>query len=748
MQRLLILTTCLLLLSGIAGGHSPSFETYINPIIPGDHPDPTLTKIGNYFYTSGSSFNPTPKIYRSTDLVHWEVIAQPVSASWSVYGDEPGGGIWGGHMVLYNGTYWHYFGRGGGSMYFVTAEQPEGPWSNPTRVEVPSGMSSLGVDNSIFIDDETGQWYLLTKHLPINNHIVELGNDGQPNGNVLNLNWLNPDSAYGWAEGPVMWKDNGYYYYSFAQHLSGAQYVMFSETLTDDESAWTVIGENIFTGTRSNFGTPNHISPVVKLDDGTSWTVAHSNHSTSWHAQGRQGLLCQVTYDDQYIPVIQFPSGNAVEAPVLPHNGVPWTVPRSDMFNSAALNPDWSHLGYTPDATYSLDERPGWLYLEPYNNRNTVIQNDGEHGYSLITRVDFEPESNSDEAGLWIINGPETHSAKVFSTVNSEGISVFSLSYQETRYDATNTIGSVFWLKLLRNEHFISGYYSTDGIFWIRIGGFINAQTLDTEKPNYNDFTGNQQGLYVKGKPALFDLYIYKDAYTPIKGSTTANQTGTSLKYSNGGYVLYNIHADDWAMYAGVDFGNADYAKTPVALNINASCTTTGSGVEVWLDSLDTGQKIAECPINDTGSSNTYQTFSCNVSPVTGQHDVYLRFTGTETKRLFQLDYFYFKAEGDTSTSVPSSSHAHSPFRFDLMQNYPNPFNPETRIIFEIPHQSYVSLKIFDLLGREIEELAGKEFTQGKHSILFDGSHLASGIYFYTLEANDFAQTKKMFIIK
>jgi len=159
----------------------------MNPVIPGDHPDPTLTKIGGTFYTSGSSFNPTPKIYRSTDLVHWEVIAQPVSASWPQYGDTPGGGIWGGHMVFYNGFYWHYFGRGGGSMYFVTADQPEGPWSTPTQVQVPAGMSGLGVDNSIFIDDDTGKWYLLTKAGHENNHIVELGEDGQPTGVVLDL---------------------------------------------------------------------------------------------------------------------------------------------------------------------------------------------------------------------------------------------------------------------------------------------------------------------------------------------------------------------------------------------------------------------------------------------------------------------------------------------------------------------------------------------------------------------------------
>lgn len=62
-------------------GQSVSFQTYVNPVIPGDHPDPTLTKIGDNFYTTGSSFNITPRIYHSTDLVHWQVISQPVSAA-------------------------------------------------------------------------------------------------------------------------------------------------------------------------------------------------------------------------------------------------------------------------------------------------------------------------------------------------------------------------------------------------------------------------------------------------------------------------------------------------------------------------------------------------------------------------------------------------------------------------------------------------------------------------------------------
>ncbi|MBN2105479.1 family 43 glycosylhydrolase [bacterium] len=737
-------------------GQSPSFNTYINPVIPGDHPDPTLTKIGNCFYTSGSSFNPTPKIYYSTDLVHWEVIAQPVSASWSQYGDNPGSGIWGGHMVLYNDIYWHYFGKGSGSMYFVTADRPEGPWSDPTVVKVPAGVpEGLGVDNSIFIDEDTNKWYLLSKHLPRNNHIVELGVDGQPNGNVLDLTWLNPDdkrNPYGWAEGPVMWKYNGYYYYSFAQHLVGEQYVMRSEILTDDESEWTIKEGAIFTGSRVNFSTPNHISPVVILDDGTSWTIAHSYHSSSWYAQGRQGLLCQVTYDENDWPVIQYPSANSVPAPVLPSSGIPWTVPKSDLFNTSELKPEWSLLGYTPDDTYSLNERAGWLSLEPYKGCNTVIQNDGEHCYSLITRMDFDPESNSDEAGLWIINGPETHHAKVFSTQNQEGKNVFAFSFEDTRYDSENKIGSIVWLKLDRKEHMISGYYSAEGIAWMQIGQTINAPSIDihhdTPETRYNNFTGNQQGLYVEGKSAFFDLYVYKDAYSPINADSPANQYGTSRKYTSDGYVLGDIHVNDWAMYAGVEFGNADYDKIPDSIMISAGSTTPGGCVEIWVDSLDTGEKIAECLIDDTGSMRKFQTFSSDVKTVTGQHDVYLKFTGTETDELFQVQSLYFKAEGDTLTMVPDRTGSIFPQQFSLRQNFPNPFNPSTRICFNIPEKSFVTIKVFDLLGREVEELTGKEYDKGKHTVTLNASHLSSGIYFYTMRAKEFLQTKKMFILK
>jgi xylan 1,4-beta-xylosidase len=755
MKHLIIQISYLLVFNFYLYGQSISFKTYMNPVIPGDHPDPTLTRIGNDFYTSGSSFNPTPKIYHSTDLVHWEVIAQPVSASWSQYGDEPGGGIWGGHTVLYNEIFWHFFGKGGGSMYFVTADQPEGPWSTPTRIQVPAGMWGLGVDNSIFIDDETGKWYLLTKAGHENNHIVELGEDGQPTGVVLDLTWLNPNSEgnpYGWAEGPVMWKYKGYYYYSFAEHLVGKQYVMRSDTLTDAKSAWTIVGDNIFTGPPGTYNRPNHISPVVMLDDSTSWTIAHSYHSSaSWYAHGRQGLLCQVTYNDQGFPVIQYPPNDAVQSPDLPSSGIPWMVPKSDMFNASKLNPQWSFLGYTSEGTYSLTVREGWLYLEPYGGSNTVIQNDGEHSYSLITRVDFEPKSTSDEAGLWIMNGPETHHGKVFSTVNSEGQNMLVLSFENTSYEAENTIGSIVWLKLLRNEHIISGFYSSDGFTWTQIGEPINAASLDIEQTQFNDFTGNQQGLYVKGKLAYFDLYIYRDAYTDIAVQHPANRFGVSPAST----YLGSINNDDWALYAGVEFGKdssstnegIDYQKSPNQISIIASSATSGGTVEVWLDSIDAGQKIAEVTIENTGRWSNYATFSDSVDEVSGCHDVYLRFKGIENEQLFRIKSFKFSEKQSTSINN-GSSQSEKPASFALHQNYPNPFNPVTQINYSIPRNSYITLKVYNLGGQEVITLFEGIRQPGNYETTFDGSKLTSGVYFYRISANSYAKTKKFLLIK
>ncbi len=99
-------------------------------------------------------------------------------------------------------------------------------------------------------------------------------------------------------------------------------------------------------------------------------------------------------------------------------------------------------------------------------------------------------------------------------------------------------------------------------------------------------------------------------------------------------------------------------------------------------------------------------------------------------------------------TSIEDDVNLTVPTEFSLEQNYPNPFNPTTTIKFQIPGLSFVTLKIYDVLGNEVATLVNEEKPVGSYEIQFDASNHSSGIYFYKLHAGDFAETKKMLLLK
>ena len=88
------------------------------------------------------------------------------------------------------------------------------------------------------------------------------------------------------------------------------------------------------------------------------------------------------------------------------------------------------------------------------------------------------------------------------------------------------------------------------------------------------------------------------------------------------------------------------------------------------------------------------------------------------------------------------------PEAFSLLQNYPNPFNPSTVISYQVPANALVTLKIFDVLGREVEALVNERQNAGNHSVIFNAANLPSGVYFYRLEAGTYHDTKKLLLLK
>ena len=101
-----------------------------------------------------------------------------------------------------------------------------------------------------------------------------------------------------------------------------------------------------------------------------------------------------------------------------------------------------------------------------------------------------------------------------------------------------------------------------------------------------------------------------------------------------------------------------------------------------------------------------------------------------------------------TSLTVVGRTGADLPKSLTLDQNYPNPFNPATTVSFNLPSQSFVSLKVFNVLGREVATLASKVISAGNHTIRWDAGKVPSGIYFYRLQAGAFTETKKAVVLK
>lgn len=88
------------------------------------------------------------------------------------------------------------------------------------------------------------------------------------------------------------------------------------------------------------------------------------------------------------------------------------------------------------------------------------------------------------------------------------------------------------------------------------------------------------------------------------------------------------------------------------------------------------------------------------------------------------------------------------PDKFGLSQNYPNPFNPGTLIKYQLPANSQVTIKVYNILGDEVATIVNEEKPAGSYEIKFDASQLSSGVYFYKLQAGSFVETKKMILLK
>ncbi len=607
-------------------------KTYTNPVLPGDHPDPTLLKVGDDFYHCGSSFhfNPYLPVYHSKDLVHWEIIARvvpPSKAGW--VSDKPSTGIWQGAITYFNGSYWIYFSAGG--QWFCKASSPAGPWSDPVKVTTNPETGDLGYDNSIFIDDD-GRPYMVIKNGQKINRIQALGADGQLTGHVINLDWINAHLQYSWAEGPVMCKRNGYYYYFPAGDVTGGQYVLRGKTLTGDSTKWERLGDFFkpVTDTKAGFRRPNHISAPFPLADGTWWTIGQSYEKydgDDWSGTGRQTSLYPVSWEGDR-PWGLAPTTQPIVKPNLPQSGILWRSVKSDYFESGSLGLWWHFLTKKATASYSLTARKGWIRLMPDSARTHVVQKETDHFYTAVTKVDLNANDGTAKAGIYLTNGNQGVIVRLY-TGNDNGKKIVFQMDTASRA-VPNTFGDVVWLKLERNWHNLTGYYSGDGKTWTSLGAPISAKNLDKVQPNYNSWVGTSVGLFAEGKPADFDFFVCKDGSSVLPAASYSNYYGVTNTLKEGEKAVTNTsNYGGWFMISGVELGN----QPPCSVEVTASSTGSGK-LEIWLDDLQNGKLIATIPVTPTGN-NQWEAFSKSLKGISGQHDVFVKFPSGSANSIF-----------------------------------------------------------------------------------------------------------------
>ncbi len=599
-------------------------NTYTNPVLPGDHPDPTLLKVGNDFYHCGSSFhfNPYMPIYHSTDLVHWEVVGRvlpPAKAVW--VSDRPSNGTWQGAITYFYGSYWIYFSAGG--QWFCKADSPCGPWSDPVEVKTNPVTGPLGYDNSIFIDDD-GTPYMVIKNGQFINRIQALGKDGQLAGKVINLDWINAKLQYSWAEGPVMCKRNGFYFYFPAGDVSGGQFVLRTRELTADSTKWERLG-NFFQPV-SDFAVgcrrPNHISAPLQLADGTWWTIGHSYEKydgDDWAGTGRQTSLYPVIWEGDR-PWGLAPTSQPIRKPELCGSGIHWRSVCSDDFENNTLNSCWHYLTKKVAGQYSLTDRLGWLRLRSDSSRAHILQKETDHYYTALTKVDFNATNVSDKAGIYLTNGNQQVTVQLYSGYDGQKKIILKMD-NEVR-SIPNTIGDEVWLKLERYGHDLTAFCSADGRSWVSLGASVSAANLDKEQPNFNSWVGTSIGLFAEGKSADFDKFVCKDGFSDLPAVGFSNYYAVkAIKDGNDKLVTNTSPNGGWFMISGVDLGKS----TAKYVNIKLT-STTKSYVEIWADDLKDGKLIAKIPVSPTGQNTKLKLISQKVQNLSGQHDIFVKF--------------------------------------------------------------------------------------------------------------------------
>jgi xylan 1,4-beta-xylosidase len=523
-------STCVVVLLGAIALTEAQPKTFVNPVISGFHPDPSVCRVGDDYYLVNSTFEyfPGVPVHHSRDLVHWRLIGYCLTrdSQLRLTNVRSSGGIYAPTIRYNKGTFYMITTLvGGRGNFYVTAQDPAGPWSDPVWLD------GDGIDPSLFFDDDGTTYY--TRHVG--------GGDGYIGQTKIDLKtgalagdlreiWRGTGGI--WPEGPHLYKYHNKYYLMIAE--GGTDYG-HRETIASGDSPMGPFFPNPnnpilthHTDLKLPIQALGHADMVETPDGWWAVCLGIRPRDGRFHVIGRETFLAPVTWSAEGWPVIGTKGSVDLTMPAPQLKEVTWPEEAvRDDFTNRELGLHWNYLRNPHSEQYSLKDHPGFLRLKgsalTLNDKldsPAFVGRRQEHlSCRVATKLSFTPANENEEAGLVIRADEKNHLEIAVTFFQGQRTVVYrrvrrKKVFQEMRFPAPGAGDVTLIVDATPLEYkfsFALGKGSTQA------AGSCRPKELSTEK--IGGFTGTYVALYATGNgkpceaPADFDWF----EYTPIE---------------------------------------------------------------------------------------------------------------------------------------------------------------------------------------------------------------------------------------
>ena len=521
--RFLIAILCIVSLVGVSVPALAQRSAYVNPILGGDYPDPTIMRDGDDYYMTHSAFDYVPglAVFHSRDLVHWE----PISSALNTFL----GSVWAPDICKYNGKYYIYFtvaypteavrakaGRdlkpGSRMNFVVTADSPYGPWSEPVDLGVAN------IDPCHVVGEDGQRWLFLS-----GGRRAKLTDDGlhvvPGTLETVYPGWQYPDD---WAtegmclEGPKLRKIGDYYYYLNAEGGTAGPPTSHMVVVARSKSINGPWEDSPYNPLIHNYANENRWwsrghGSLIDTPDGRWYCVYHA-YENGFTDLGRQTLLepVELTSDGWFRPVIRDKQGLSADPvqPIPAPLGVGMDGPANrDKLGEFRVGLEWkSYRAYEPERIEHLADgirlkakgtKPG--------DSSPLMFVAGDHRYEIEAEIELSDDQTC--AGLVLYYDSTFHMGTGFDAQRRLRCRKGGLSGggQHPQGDTRH-----LWLRLRNDNHVVTGAYSYDGKTWKR-----ETWGMDCSGYNHNtlyQFQSVLPGIFCAGKgSATFRNFKYRN---------------------------------------------------------------------------------------------------------------------------------------------------------------------------------------------------------------------------------------------